>query len=222
MKLPIVAGPLRGRWWWSTSPGKLLRVLGGSYEPEQTGAFERALRPGDSFLDVGAHAGYYTLLASMLVGDSGRVWAFEPNPRNFGYLERNVEINGRANVECVPAAVSRGTGVARFAMAGSGTGHLSAAGALEVRTLSLDGFCAERALRPAAVKVDVEGAELEVLEGAAELLREARPTIFLSTHGPELHRAALARLEEAGYEARPLVGEALESATEVVAVPRAR
>ena len=221
MRLPILAGRLRGRWWESGSPGKLFRVIGGSYEPEQTREFERALRPGDTVLDVGAHAGYYSLLSSLLVGDSGAVWAFEPNPRNFRSLRANLELNGCRNARAVQLAVSDRTGEACFeAGSGSGTGHLSAGGSLPVRTVSLDEFCAERGIRPAAVKIDVEGAELDVLAGAKRVLGESRPVVFLSTHGAGLHDSALRWLAEAGYAARAVDGGDVAAATEVVAVAR--
>lgn len=183
-------------------------MLTGRYEPEQTESFVNHVRPGDTVLDVGAHAGYYTLLASRLVGAEGRVWAFEPEPRNVRYLRGNVEANGRANVRVEPSAVSDVEGSARFgAGTGSGTGRLTAGGEHEVRTVTLDGVCEREGLVPTALKVDVEGAEERVFRGADETLRSARPVIFLSTHGPELRRACLDRLERAGYRTRAFGGE---------------
>ncbi|HYW09940.1 MAG TPA: FkbM family methyltransferase, partial [Longimicrobium sp.] len=184
LRLPIIAGPLRGRWWLPASRGKVLRVLGGSYEPEQTRLFERHVRPGHTVLDVGAHVGYYTLLSGVLAGRGGAVWSFEPNPRNALFLRRHAEINGLGTVRVTEAVVARANGTARFDFgSGSGTGHLATAGAIEVRTVRFDGFCAENGIAPAVVKIDVEGAEMEVLEGARDTLARHRPIIFLSTHG---------------------------------------
>jgi len=220
LRLPIVAGGLRGRWWLPASRGKVLRILNGTYEREQTRLFERHLRPGHTVLDVGAHVGYYTLLSSVLVGDAGRVWAFEPNPANAAFLRRHVEVNGRVNVRVEQAAVADADGTARFDFGtGSGTGHLADAGALEVRTLRLDGFCAEHGIRPDAVKIDVEGAELSVLRGAGDTFAAHRPVLFLSTHGAEVHRACLAWLRETGYQASPILGGDVETTTELLAVP---
>ena len=222
MKLRILRGSLRGKQWLAESGGKVLRVLGGTYEPEQTRAFEDLVKPGDTVLDVGAHVGYYTLLSSVLVGASGRVFAFEPNPRNYHYLDQHVYLNRCRNVTTVPAAASDHGGTAHFQFgSGSGTGKLASKGALEVITLTLDEFCAERRLTPSAVKIDVEGAELEVLEGARQVLERDRPTVFLSTHGADLHTRALAVLIGHGYQVRPVIGHDLERATEVVAtIPR--
>ncbi len=223
MRLPIVRGTLAGRWWLPASRGKILRILNGTYEREQTALFREHLRPGDTVLDVGAHVGYYTLLSSVLVGDRGAVWAFEPNPQNAGFLRRHVEINGRGNVRITQAAVSDTDGTARFDFGtGSGTGHLAEGGALEVRTVRLDDFARENGLRVAAVKIDVEGAELAVLAGGEETLRRDRPVIFLSTHGAEVHRLCLAWLRERGYTLRPILGTDLDAATEVLCTPAGR
>lgn len=218
MRLPIIAGRLRGCWWLPASRGKVLRILNGTYEGEQTRLFEQLLRPGGTVLDVGAHVGYYTLLASVLVGGSGRVHAFEPNPRNADFLRRHVRINRLRNVTVQQAAVSDRAATARFDFgSGSGTGHLADAGALEVLTLRLDDYCAEHGLAPTAVKIDVEGAEMSVLAGAAGTLARHRPTIFLSTHGPEVHAASLGFLRGLGYRLRPILGGDVESTTEVLA-----
>ncbi|HLM66817.1 MAG TPA: FkbM family methyltransferase, partial [Longimicrobium sp.] len=176
LRLPIVGGRLRGRWWDPASRGKVLRILNGTYEPEQTRLFEQHIRPGGTVLDVGANVGYYTLLASVLAGDAGRVHAFEPEPRNAEFLRRHAAINRRANVTVRQAAVSDRAGTARFDFgSGSGTGRLAHAGAIEVRTLRLDDYCTEHGLAPTAVKIDVEGAEVAVLEGARGMLERYRP-----------------------------------------------
>jgi FkbM family methyltransferase len=218
VRLPIIGGALRGRWWDPASRGKVLRILNGTYEREQTALFEQMLDPGDTVLDVGANVGYYTLLASVLVGGGGRVHAFEPEPRNAGFLRRHVQINGRGNVHVVQAAVSDVAGTARFDFgSGTGTGRLAQAGALEVRTVRLDDYCAEHGLAPAAIKIDVEGAEMSVLQGARETLRRHLPVLFLSTHGAAVHRACLGFLRGAGYEPRPILGSDVESTTEILA-----
>jgi FkbM family methyltransferase len=222
LRLPILAGPLRGRWWLPASRGKLLRIYLGTYEPEQTGLFERHVRPGDTVLDVGAHVGYYTVLSAVLAGPSGAVWSFEPNPTNAGFLRRHVEINGLAQVRVEQAAVSDAEGTARFDFGtGSGTGHLSSDGAIEVRTLRLDDVCAAHGIVPGAIKIDVEGAEAAVLEGGAKTIESARPVIFLSTHGPEPHAACVAWLRARGYALAPIVGGSVETASELLCTPGA-
>jgi FkbM family methyltransferase len=220
LRFPILAGPLRGRRWLLESRGKLARILLGSYEPEQTRLFQAHVRPGDTVLDVGAHVGYYTVLSAVLAGDSGSVWSFEPNPANAAFLRRHAAINRLARVRVEQAAVSDAEGTARFDFGGgSGTGHLSADGAIEVRTLRLDDFCAAHGILPHAVKIDVEGAEAAVLAGAERTIDSARPVIFLSTHGPGPHAACVAWLRARGYALRPIVGESVEAATELLCTP---
>jgi FkbM family methyltransferase len=198
----------------------VLRILGGSYEPEQTRMFEAHVRPGDTVLDVGAHVGYYTLLSAVLAGPRGSVWAFEPNPRNCAFLRRHAEINGCANVRVTEAAVSDAAGRARVDFGtGSGTGHLAGDGAIEVETVRLDDFVRERGIAPTAVKVDVEGAERRVLDGARETLARHRPVLFLSTHGAGVHKECLALLREAGYGFRPILGSDVESTPELLCLP---
>jgi FkbM family methyltransferase len=220
LRFPILAGPLRERWWLLESRGKLARILLGTYEPEQTRLFQAHVRPGDTVLDVGAHVGYYTVLSAVLTGPAGAVWSFEPNPRNAAFLRRHAEINGLRHVRVEQAAVSDAEGTARFDFGtGSGTGHLSAEGDIEVRTLRLDDVCAAHGIVPRAVKIDVEGAEAAVLEGFAATVDSARPVIFLSTHGPGPHARCVAWLRARGYRLSPMVGGSVESATELLCTP---
>lgn len=221
MRLPIVAGELKGQWWHAASGGKLLRVLAGRYEPEQTALFKSLITPGSVVLDIGAHVGYYTLLASTLTGPQGHVLAFEPNPRNCGFLRRHVAMNQRSNVAIEEAAVSDVDGTARFGFGtGSGTGHLAADGAVAVRTVRVDDVCGARGLVPTAFKIDVEGAELAVLHGAEATIAAHRPIIFLSTHGKTVHRECMSWLDSRGYGLEPILGTDVAHDTELLCQPR--
>ena len=70
----------------------------GNWEPSETAWFLRTVKPGDIIVDAGANVGYYTVIGSRLVGDRGKVYAFEPDPSNFELLRKNVELNGLKNV----------------------------------------------------------------------------------------------------------------------------
>ena len=89
--VPILQGRLRGKRWivGSGNHGCWL----GSYEYEKRRAFEQTISAGNIVFDVGAHVGFYTLLASTLVGPTGRVVAFEPAPRNLRYLKEHLRLN---------------------------------------------------------------------------------------------------------------------------------
>jgi FkbM family methyltransferase len=221
LRVPILRGPLRGWWWSPASGGKLLRVLGGTYEAAQTAHFRRWVRPGSVVFDLGAHTGYYTLLSAALTGRRGRVVAFEPSPRNLRVLRRHLHLNGLRNVEVVEAAAAAAEGTAEFALGtGSGTGRLAGEGTLRVATTTVD-LAAERlGLRPSVLKIDVEGAELDLLSGSIATLESARPVLFLSTHGAEAHRGCLELLGSLGYESEPIDHADLATASEVLCVPR--
>jgi protein-L-isoaspartate O-methyltransferase len=112
-RLPIMQGRLRGYRWivGSSTHGCWL----GSYEREQQRVLERRLASGDVVFDIGSHVGFYTLLASVLVGERGRVVAFEPIPESLRYLDTHLRINAIGNVEVIAAAVSDRAGRARVA-----------------------------------------------------------------------------------------------------------
>jgi FkbM family methyltransferase len=168
----IVSGELRG-WKWisgSATHGCWL----GHYESEAQAIFLANIRPGDVVFDIGANVGFYTLLASKLAAH-GSVVAFEPLPRNLALLERHLRLNEVCNVRVLPIAVSSQSGTARFAAAHNpAMGGLTDSGDLEVTTASLDALIANGAIpRPSFLKIDVEGAEHDVLTGAAKLLAES-------------------------------------------------
>jgi FkbM family methyltransferase len=141
-------------------------------------AFERMVRWGDTAIDVGANIGYYTRLFSRLVGDDGRVWAFEPLPAAQRLLRMNVE--NLTNVTVVEEALSASNGTAMLSIqaAGDTSTLLPRRGiaSLEVRTRTLDSMnsCFERV---DWLKVDVEGEEFAVLQGAREVLRNHQPLV---------------------------------------------
>ena len=84
------------------------------WEETETHWFVQSLRPGDVVVDVGANVGYYTVLAGRLVGDAGRVYAFEPDPVSFAIMQRNVRLSGLRNVVLEPKAVSNEPGSIRL------------------------------------------------------------------------------------------------------------
>jgi FkbM family methyltransferase len=194
--LPIFHGPLRGKRWLIPTRSNFFL---GTYEPRQTQAFLELVRTGDVVYDVGAHYGYYTLLASKLVGPSGAVFAFEPSPTNASYLRMHVHLNRCRNVTILETAIGDREGNAKFeTRTGSGTAHLSPAGLVEVPVTSLDAI-AQKQLPPRIIKIDVEGAELDALSGARLLIAAHKPAILLSTHSDALRASCLEFLRSLGY-----------------------
>jgi FkbM family methyltransferase len=202
--LPILRGPLAGKRWLLASR---INFFLGTYEPEQTQAFQEIVRPGHVVYDVGAHYGYYTLLASVLTGPTGKVFAFEPSPANIPRLQTHCRINRCANVIIREIALSDHEGTARFDnQTGSGTGHLSPGGAVEVQITTLDTLSSQLPT-PQVLKIDCEGAELLVLAGGEGTIRSAKPAIFLSTHSQQLKADCFHLLESWGYSSSQLRGD---------------
>ena len=192
----------------------------GTYEREKRGYFAAAVKPGSVVFDVGAQAGFYTLLASRLAGPTGTVLAIEPLPRNLGHLREHVARNGAANVTIVPAAAADRPGTAAFRTEETGyMGRLAPDGELSVPVLTLDDLAATHAVRPDVVKLDVEGGEAEVLHGAHRILTEDRPVVFLATHGQEPHARSCAALNDLDYRLIPLDAPTLDEAREILARP---
>ncbi len=178
-------------------------------ENGQTAAFINTLRAGQVLFDVGANVGYYTILGARLVGPRGKVVAVEPVIRNLAYLYRHITLNRASNVSIVSAACSDTVSLSTFSLGQNyAMGYLADKhgerneGKKElflVPTVTVDAMVQQLGISPDVIKVDVEGAELSVLQGAQTTLREARPRIFLSTHSEALRYACLEYLKESGY-----------------------
>ncbi|MDD4932607.1 MAG: FkbM family methyltransferase [Methylacidiphilaceae bacterium] len=154
-------------------------------------ALQRALRPGMCYWDVGANVGFYSLLGSRLAGPEGRVVAIEPDPENAKRLRAAVERNGLRNIEVVEAALGSWDGVVALERCGARSRLLAAreettgGDTVSVTVRTAEGL-AGRFGAPDVVKVDVEGAEVEVLRGFGSLLRERKPVFLVEFHGEEL------------------------------------
>ena len=217
MAMPILQGRLRGTKW-IVGAGEHGYWLG-SYEMNKRLAFEREIPNGAVLYDIGANVGYFSLLAAKLVGPEGRVYAFEPLPRNIEFLRKHIKINKFENIEVVDAAVSEHSGEAHFDLgASSAMGHLADSGGIQVRMVALDEMLEAGELRPPDyMKVDVEGAEYEALKGARKVLEQFHPVLFLDTHQREAHLPAIELLQSLGYEFEILDGKPLTATKELIA-----
>jgi FkbM family methyltransferase len=220
----ILQGPLRGKRWIAGSSTH--GCWFGSYELPKQKAFSQALKPGDVVYDLGANVGFYSLLASVLVGPQGKVCSFEPAPRNLLILRKHLALNGITNCKIYEAAVSDSRGFAKFDPSGDWSqGHLTAVttNSFTVPTISLDDLVSSGELPPPQViKCDIEGAEYAALQGALKLLKAAAPIIFLATHGPEIHEQCCQLLTTLHYSLRSLDDSPLASTTEILAVPQSK
>jgi FkbM family methyltransferase len=197
----ILGGPLRGKKWIKGAGPNAYWV--GTYEVARVRAFANAVTQGAVVYDVGANVGIYSLLASLRAGPSGKVYAFEPLERNLLYLRRHLTLNNVQNCLIHERAVCNREGTRPFSAAAwsSSMARLSPDGEILVPSTTLDScvYGEERLRPPDIIKIDVEGAEFEVLEGATRALSEFHPTIFLEIHGTQLHADCRAFLLAKGY-----------------------
>jgi len=163
-------------------------LLEAGWDPLLTEFTKEALADGSVFIDVGANAGYFTLIAAQCVGDSGKVLSIEPNPSVAKQLKVNVERSRLSNVIIEEAACSDSQSpltlyIPDESKLGQASLSKANAGSIEsvnVRSVTLDQLILDNALETVTfVKIDVEGAELMVLRGMTETLRRYKPIIVL-------------------------------------------
>lgn len=163
-----------------------LSILG-VYEPLMVKHFQERIKPDDVVLDIGAHIGYYTLMAAKRVGKKGKVYAFEPNKDNLALLSKNIDLNGYKNIVLVDKAVAKSTKRARLFINPISSGMHSlvdidnnSTNSIMVDTISLDDFFDRNPPRISVIKMDIEGGEYLALEGMTYLLRKSEKlTLFI-------------------------------------------
>lgn len=191
----------------------------GCWEPVVTSVFLHLLKPGQTFIDIGAHVGYFTLLAARRIMPGGLMIAFEPDPSNRKQLGDNLALNRVTEVEIEPLAVSASDGTVVFETSGqwnSGAANVvehpqpgTSAHVESLRAVSLDNYCREKGIRQVdLVKMDIEGGEAQALAGMKQglsaglyrrILMEFHPGCLRSKqHEP---RDILSQLLDGGFTA---------------------
>ncbi len=213
----IVVGPGRGLRF-DPGPSNADYASGDNELPVQQALVDH-LRPGTVFYDVGANVGFLTVLGARLVGPQGTVYAFEPVASNVGYVNQNCQANGFKQVQVIEKAVSNRSGKGELNLAAySGGAALAsveappdAAGTQTVDVVTIDDAIARDGLKPPdVVKIDVEGAELEVLQGMVMTAKRHRPVVIVEVDAAEVgllrrKQAACEQwLRDHGYQVREL------------------
>lgn len=196
-----------------------------TYEPVAYDAWSSAIRSDMTVMDIGAHYGFFSLAAAVRVGPGGRVYAFEAAPETVAVLARHVRLNRFSDrIVVVAKVVHDRVGLVSFFT--YGTSMAASLGRANVEDLNpehpplarevilpsttVDEFCTEHDLTPTLLKIDVEGAELAVVRGAARLLRRARPRVLCEIHPRQMETlgGSLAHfdacLQGCGYRIQPL------------------
>lgn len=208
----IISGKLKGLSWGVCASTNNEYVLG-NYEPDLQKIMSNLIRPNDVIFDIGAHYGYFTLLASRLVGNSGMVYSFEPMPQNFKGLEYNILINKINNAKLINCALSNKDSILQFSNNKNTVANTYISGSpifdqltsiIRLKATSLDNLLLRKEVAlPNFMKIDVEGAEYDVLDGAGGIISQSKPFINLSTHDnhcPGVSEKCLALLKRHNYK----------------------
>lgn len=162
---------------------------GGKNEYPVQQVIARYLKQGDVFYDIGANVGFFSLIAARLVGASGQVYAFEPVPANASLIQKNAEINNLRNITVFQKAISDNNGKGDLIQTEHpGGAKLSVVDTplnspikmiIPVEVISIDGLLINRdILPPKLVKIDVEGAEIQVLKGMSTTIGKYKPLVI--------------------------------------------
>ena len=175
----------------------------GMHEPEKHALIKRLLKPGMTFLDVGANKGDFSVLAASIVGDEGRVIAIEPEPHNWEDLARNIALNGFTNVSTHQLALGDFDGRSTLYLGQKSGWHTlksgqrqQPVGEVEIEVATMDAMIRSLGVEaPDLVKIDVEGSEVEVIKGAEATIARAPEIVLLIDLHPQMG-ANLDALEE--------------------------
>jgi FkbM family methyltransferase len=184
-----------------------------AFEKFETKLFKSLIRKGMVVVDIGAYVGHYTLIAADLVGEKGKVFAFEPDPDNFALLLKNLEVNRCQNVIPVQKAIADRNGKTRLFLAQENKGDhriydsYDGRKSITVDVTSLDDFFKERDYRVDVIKMDIEGSEMAALNGMTKILKKNDDLKILTEFWPSgLRRFGtypkkfLNKLREFGFE----------------------
>jgi FkbM family methyltransferase len=199
----ILSGINRGRKW--RVRAGVITCWFGTYEKDEAALIAALIPPGAVVFDVGAHAGYYTLAASRLVGEKGRIVAFEPDPDNLRFLREHLSVNDVGNVTVIDHPVGERHGeTASFVVNKehsyeSGVRSPDRPGGTPMTLVTLDRVIADGAPVPHIVKMDIEGGERGAIAGSPKVVGALSTSWLISLHGHEVAWAVIDALQKAGY-----------------------
>lgn len=208
-----MAGPLKG-YRWSTT-GSYEYILGNYEDPKTIDTFLSWLKPASVFYDLGANAGYFTLMANRVITE-GKIYAFEPSPAARQLFEEHLKLNSAKitadNISLLPFAISDAENQIEFSDSNiqkEGNTYIKGSpifsgteNKITVQCYSVDGLQQQGFERPDVMKIDVEGAEYDVLQGAVNTLQRYKPCILLATHDchlPGVQVKCVQLLKQLGY-----------------------
>lgn len=214
--MPVMAGPLKN-YRWSTS-SSYDYILGEYEDPATLNKFISWLKADTIFYDVGSNVGYHSLVANSII-QNGTIYAFEPMPFVRAIFEKHIQLNsrliGKNNISVLPMAISKEAKEVEFsndAAHRDGNTYIKESyifsgteDKIKVPCQSIDGLIEQGYKIPDIIKIDVEGAEYDVLLGAKKTLEQYHPHILLATHDchlPGVQQKCVDLLKEMGYETK--------------------
>ena len=212
--MPVMHGPLKGKQW-TTSMN--YDYLTGTYLGEdEIRSMQHALAaPGAAFYDIGANVGYFSLSVAVLFPHVN-IMAFEPVEEHLRLFRQHMDLNDIHRIQIFPMAVAGHTGKVMFSNLGKHEGNTykkdsalveEGVFSIAVDATTVDDFVAAGNKPPSLLKIDVEGAELDVLKGAKQTLEQYHPDILLATHDVHIagiRQACVDFLEGMGYSLTPV------------------
>lgn len=173
------------------SQDSLRLSIKGVYEEHETDMVKKIINKGDTVIDIGANIGYYTLMFAKLVGNDGKVFAFEPELSNYNLIKKNVEINGYKNVVIEHKAVSNKNEKIKLYLSEDNKGAHTLVkdktkNFLEIDSVRLDDYFKEYEGKVDFIKMDIEGAEMEALKGMSLTLVKMSNIKLMTEYNPYL------------------------------------
>lgn len=166
-------------------------LVSGKWEEYEAEIFKKNIKKNDVVLDIGAHIGTYTLIAAKIVGNKGRVYAFEPDSINFTLLKKNVEENGYKNVVLINKAVSDKDSEQELFISKENAGDHriynpgDQRSSIKIKTVTLDSFFKNKSKTINLIKMDIQGSEFSALTGAKKMIKENKNIKILSEFWPK-------------------------------------
>jgi len=187
-------------------------IMKGSFEPEVKRFIENTLEPGDVFIDIGANLGYYTLIASRMIGANGCVFAFEPEPTAFHLLNMNITINELYNITAENKAVSDKEDEIELWISSINFGGSKIIGSppnimtkIKVESVSLDNYFKDFTKSIKLIKIDVEGAENLVIRGSRKILSKNRDIQVIMELWPYNEQEVYGIMGDLGFSSHILI-----------------